>query len=510
VTVAVVSVTMAVEGQMIDNNQAPNVAKAGINKSLQEEVGAGRGNVSTPGSSVCVIARDPYRSVRRGRQLFQRKFTHAQGQGPNENDGVGDINTDNAIGAGLSDSCALCHGRPRGSAGVGGNVVSRPDSRDAPHLFGLGLREMLGDEITTDLRNIRSVALVRAAQQHRAITMQLRSKGIDYASITVQTDGSVDTSKVSGVDPDLRVKPFFAEGSEFSIRRFIVGALHNEMGLEASNDPDILAASAGARVVTPSGMVLDGSLDKITPPPAADPQNGNEVDAAVVDHLEFYLLNYFKPGHGQQNDTTELGREVFNRIGCASCHVTNLTVDHDRRVADVETDYDPVRGIFNSLFATATPLITVQDDGSGVPAMKLPAGGSFVVKDLLTDFKRHDVGPKFYERNWDGTLQTEFMTRPLWGVGSTAPYGHDGRSMTLDDVILRHGGESQKSRDAYAALSSRKSAALQAYLNSLVLFPPDDTASNLDPGDLTNANFPQFGHGSIKLTVLFNDPSDPE
>ena len=93
VTAAVVSVTMAVEAQMIDNNQAPNVAKAGINKSLQDEIGAGRGNVTTPGSSMCMIAHDPYRAIRRGRQLFQRKFTHAQGQGPNENDGVGDINT---------------------------------------------------------------------------------------------------------------------------------------------------------------------------------------------------------------------------------------------------------------------------------------------------------------------------------------------------------------------------------------------------------------------------------
>jgi hypothetical protein len=42
------------------------------------------------------------------------------------------------------------------------------------------------------------------------------------------------------------------------------------------------------------------------------------------------------------------------------------------------------------------------------------------------------------------------------------------------------------------------------------LFPPDDTASTLDPGDPSKPNFPQFGHGSIKLTVLFNDPSDPE
>jgi len=43
-----------------------------------------------------------------------------------------------------------------------------------------------------------------------------------------------------------------------------------------------------------------------------------------------------------------------------------------------------------------------------------------------------------------------------------------------------------------------------------VLFPPDDTASNLNPGDPKTAGFPQYGHGSIKLSVLFNDPSDPE
>jgi hypothetical protein len=52
--------------------------------------------------------------------------------------------------------------------------------------------------------------------------------------------------------------------------------------------------------------------------------------------------------------------------------------------------------------------------------------------------------------------------------------------------------------------------AVLAFLNALVLFPPDDTASNLDPGNPSLANFPQFGHGSIKLTVLFNDPTDKE
>ena len=293
------------------------------------------------------------------------------------------------------------------------------------------------------------------------------------------------------------------------MREFIVGALHNEMGLAASTDPDLTIASAGGKVITPSGMVLDGSKDKIEAPPPPDP-NGNEIDPALVDHLEFYLLNYFKPGTGKQDATTAHGQTVFNTIGCTSCHIQNLLVNHDRRVADVKTVYDPVKGIFNTLFSTATAPFNATDDGSGFPTLKQPQLNSFLVPNIFTDFKRHDIGVNFYERNYDGTLQTKFLTRPLWGVGSTGPYGHDGRSMTLDDVILRHGGESQASRAAYAALSSKDSDAVLKFLNSLILFPPDDTASNLDPGNPGSPNFPQFGHGSIKLTVLFNNTTDVE
>ena len=64
-------------------------------------------------------------------------------------------------------------------------------------------------------------------------------------------------------------------------------------------------------------------------------------------------------------------------------------------------------------------------------------------------------------------------------MGSTPPYGHDGRSINLREVILRHGGEAQAQRDAFAALPESKQEALVKFLESLVLFPPDDTASNL-------------------------------
>jgi hypothetical protein len=65
------------------------------------------------------------------------------------------------------------------------------------------------------------------------------------------------------------------------------------------------------------------------------------------------------------------------------------------------------------------------------------------------------------------------------------------------EVILRHGGEAQGSRDAFAQLSDASQAAVLRLLEWLVLIPPDDTASNLDPG-------------SISLRVLFNDVNDLE
>ena len=507
---------VAAHGQSIDRTTAPNAANAGIAKSLDEEIGAGRGDLLTPESSAFIIARDPFRAIRRGRQLFQRKFTMMHGVGPRAGDGSGDVNTVLAIGAGLADSCASCHGRPRGAAGFGGDVATRPDSRDAPHLFGLGLKEMLADEITRDLRAARDLVVAKAAQLGHTVKGPLDSKGIGYGTIAADASGRVDTSRVAGVDPDLRVRPFFAHGGTTSIREFVVGALQAEMGLQAV-DPELTAAAHGGRFVTPGGLVLDGANDAVDAPPTDDPHADpdgdgvtNEIPTSVVDYLEFYLLNYFRAGAAADTDVTRAGGRSFRQIGCASCHMPDLTIQRDRRVADVKTEFDPVRGNFNTLFATATPLFTEVDDASGFPHLKRPAGGPFVVTGIYTDFKRHDVGPGFYERNYDGTMRTEFLTTPLWGVGSTGPYGHDGRSISLHEVILRHGGEAQSARDAYAQLSAAAQAQVDAFLSRLVLFPPDDTASNLDPGNRNAADYPQSAHGSIKLSTLFNNPNDPE
>ena len=508
--------TSPAQAQLTDQTQTPNAEHAGIFKSLEQQIGDGVGDWTTPGSSSYIIARDPARAIRRGRQLFQRKFTLAQGFGPRTSDGIGDIHAIGAIGAGLIESCAGCHGRPRGAAGFGGDVVTRPDSRDAPHLFGLGLQEMLADEITSELRAIRAQAVAQAASQGRPISRNLVGKGISYGSIRANPDGSVNTTGVLGVNADLRVRPFFAHGGTTSIREFVVGAFNDEMGLQAF-DPLLLNAAAGARVTTPAGIVLDGSLDVVktgNPKSEADDPDGdgvrNEIPTSLVDFMEFYLFNYFKPGIYRQTTLTESGRQLMAKAGCTGCHVESLVINHDRRVADVETAYDRSMAIFNGLYATASMLVAEVNDGSGHPTVKQPLQGAFVVRNFFADMKRHDLGPNFYERNYDGTLTKQFMTEPLWGVGSTAPYGHDGRSINLREVILRHGGEALASRNVFAKMPDSQKAAILEFLNTLVLFPPDDTASNLDPGDPNAPGYPQRGHGSIRLQVLFNDPTEPE
>ena len=499
---AVLAASTPLVAQLIDRTLAPNTAGEGIGLSLDEQIGPGRGDWFTEDSSSFIINRDPFRAIRRGRQLFQRKFPVARGLGPVTGDGGGNIELDRSIGAGAADSCAACHGRPRGSAGFGGDVATRPDSRDAPHLFGLGLKEMLADEMTGELRAIRDAAIARAMLTGRDVTRRLAAKGVEFGRITGRPDGTADASGVEGVDPDLRVRPFFAHGGTMSMREFIIGALNAEMGLRV-DDRDVGEAAAGGRVITPAGMVLDGATDRIEAPPAGV----GELDPAVVDYLEFYLLNYFKPGTGQQTPDVEQGRRTLEKAGCTRCHVPNLTIARDRRVADVETVFDPARGHLNRLFATAQPLFTSFADVPGLPAVKAPIQGSFVVRNIYSDLKRHDLGSAFHELEYDGTLQREFLTTPLWGVGSTPPYGHDGRSINLMEVVLRHGGEAQAEREAFAALPRKKQEDVIAFLNSLVLFPPDDTASNLDPGDADTAGYPQYGHGSIRLSVLFNNPA---
>ena len=69
-----------------------------------------------------------------------------------------------------------------------------------------------------------------------------------------------------------------------------------------------------------------------------------------------------------------------------------------------------------------------------------------------------------------GTGKSVWLTKELWGVGSTAPYLHDGRATTLTEAILEHGGEAAAAKESFELLALADQEALIAFLDNLILF----------------------------------------
>jgi CxxC motif-containing protein (DUF1111 family) len=75
----------------------------------------------------------------------------------------------------------------------------------------------------------------------------------------------------------------------------------------------------------------------------------------------------------------------------------------------------------------------------------------------------------------EGTASTaEWRTPALWGLGLSANSQggnyflmHDGRARSIEDAILLHGGEGEKSKNLFSALSAADKTALIKFLESL-------------------------------------------
>ena len=70
-------------------------------------------------------------------------------------------------------------------------------------MFGAGPIEMLAREMTAELLAIRDKARIEADLSNQPVIMSLNAKGVNFGSITVHPDGTVDSSAVLGVDHDM-------------------------------------------------------------------------------------------------------------------------------------------------------------------------------------------------------------------------------------------------------------------------------------------------------------------
>jgi len=398
-----------------------------------------------------------------------------------------------------TNTCNSCHSIPAGD-GAGDtsvNVIRDPGrtanpakwiSRNAPHVFGLGALQLLGEEMTTKLKAIRDNAKQAACTSGAPVSAPLTAKGVSFGTITVSCDGTVDTSQVQGLSPDLIVRPFQWKGSKKFIRDFVRGAAANEVGMQ------------GVELV---GAGVDGDGDGVA----------DELSVGDITSLALYQASQPRPvtklelasiGFMQITDAEKAsinrGAKVFSAVQCDSCHMPQMKINNpifsepsqmpEYRDAKFPSGADPVAmGVDpahpitfdltrntpeNVLTATSCPECKVLGDHTlHLGSFKKDSLGRAIV-NLYSDLKRHDMGPGLAEAvDEAGTGASVFLTRTLWGVGSTAPYLHDGRSTTLAEAILEHGGEASASRAAFLAATANDKADLIAFLNNLILFKPN-------------------------------------
>jgi CxxC motif-containing protein (DUF1111 family) len=172
---------------------------------------------------------------------------------------------------------------------------------------------------------------------------------------------------------------------------------------------------------------------------AIDPYSGLEFDPEVatqtVHDVVFYLKTLKAPLRRNEEDPDVFaGEQIFAQINCATCHTPTL-----------QTGISPIGVLSNKKFYPYT--------------------------DLLL----HDMGSELDDNYTEGfALTSEWKTPPLWGLGlSEDSQGgsyfllHDGRATSIEEAILLHGGEAEKSKTDYTQLSETEKQQLIMFLESL-------------------------------------------
>lgn len=370
-------------------------------------------------------------------------------------------------------SCAACHNVPM--TGGAGDFVANvfvaegfesadfdsldpqfSNERNTNHLFGAGLVELLAREMTASLHDIRARALAEARRSGAEVDAKLEAKGVYFGWITALRDGSVDLRRIEGVDADLIVKPFSQKGVFVSLRQFTDNALNHHHGMQA-------AERFGVRWTGEADFDGDEKPDEITE---------GDVSALTAWQATLPTPTVLVPDHAEWKAAAAKGDLLFDSLGCASCHLRALPLDS--AVFEDPGPYDAA-----GTLRGADVDKTTRYDLAALPwAKSLPrdSQGRLLVP-LFSDLKRHVIADEQIAAFGNELLAQRFVDRnvfatsELWGIGSTAPYGHRGDMPTLNEAILAHGGEARKARDAYEDAADDERSALIAFLKTLVIAP---------------------------------------
>jgi hypothetical protein len=459
-----------------------------------------------------------------GNELFDASLNAAEGGGANVGQGSrytrmprADLNGAGQWGQHVparstgpnATNCLTCHslGGDDGGGDSGGNVhrdaihtgkLNQMITRNAPAVFGLGGLQKLAEDMTTDLQTLRDTNRTAlgcgTTTTAGTRTVTLTSKSVAFGTLVItHTGGSTSCSEalsapVTGgaksLSADLVVRPYQWKGANAFIRDFVRGAEHNELGnqgTELLGSPTVDPATVDGDGDGVKNELFVGDITALTLYQAAQPRPSTRQELASLGLIPALT--------SQETSDIAAGSAVFDSIGCQSCHVRQLVAnDVIFREPSANPNFrDPGNLFPNGRSYSASSLnvsfpvsfditrdspenTTATANGQTLGAFARDAQGHAVVA-LFGDLRRHDMGRGLEEEVDEvGTGKNVFMTENLWGVGSTAPYLHDGRAVTLSEAILEHGGEAQAARDAFAAAGTTSQKRLVAFLKNQVLF----------------------------------------
>ena len=366
-------------------------------------------------------------------------------------------------------ACADCHsvGGDDGAGSLTQGVFGRGDGdrttsgdlRSAPSVLGLGPIQRLAEELTASLAAARAAAVTRARTTNQPVTIHLVAKGLGFGALTASPDGTVDSHAITGVAPDLVIRPFGWKGHQATLRAMVREAFRIHLGMLAMVDQEGVRDGRLPAAMFGDGPWYDADRDGVT----------IEVEDGMVTALVAYLSQLEVPIVRPPDEPTlrarfSRGEQTFTALGCAGCHVPSLPLDDPRlTTAPEELAHAGGRAI----------TIDVAHDGN---APKIAAAGHGYAVALFSDLRRHDLGdelaaPRVQPAEGGDIPARVWLTRPLWGLADSAPYLHDGRAPTIDAAIRAHGGEAAAARAAYLAAPTPTRGDLAVFLLSLARTP---------------------------------------
>ena len=349
------------------------------------------------------------------RSVFEERDDIANGLGPVYN----------------AQSCAECHQTP-----VTGGISQITEVRAGTFFGGVFTDHPGGSLINDRATDARIQEHVLDTDNVRTLRTTLNALGDGFVeAIADATFSAIRSTQPPGmrgqiiqvpvaeaISGTVRIGRFGWKNQNASLLSFSGDAYLNEQGI--TNRLFLTENTSDGHSVAAFDPVPD------TPPFGEDPDND-------IDQFALFMRATKAPSRGPITAAVTAGETVFNNTGCNVCHV--------------------------SAIVTAVPGTMINGNMFTVP---LALGNKRI--HPFGDFMLHDVGTgDGIVQNGGPSTRNKLRTPPLWGVRTRARMMHDGRSLTFENAILRHGNEADPVIDAFKNLNNAHRTQMLAFLSSL-------------------------------------------